>query len=347
MHRLFLIDALPVMDASPPNMVPVMASPGVDETPEAMQPCSLSSIIGPAVQLPAPGQIMPQLAQPTAHKLLMLLPEQQSESDAAATTAPSIEAEAPLLRGILGLPDEAPVGLTELLAAIPACCQSMLQAWVALGVQHNIAASCAEALQEAATRLRMYAPIVRLLAGGPAALNSALDWLSPLEACSAAISAAALRSSASVLQLLLTHLLPALPPDDTPDRGAGGSQAGLPSQKRLLAATLWVSIYNDRGQNVSVVWPAVVCRSLPNALPTRGRAAIAVATMLGHASALSALLALAPPLQDWGRCLVELALRWGRGAVGCGGVGACVEGGDVGGCWSVCARLHVCVPACV
>ena len=61
---------------------------------------------------------------------------------------------------------------------------------------------------------------------------------------------------------------------------------------------------------MSVVWPLIVAATPPGTAPSRGRTPVAVATLLGHASALSALLALTPPWgDDFGRLLPELALR--------------------------------------
>lgn len=260
---------------------------------------------------------MQSLSQQDALKLFMLLPEpaspQLTTSEAHDAATKGIQAEAPLIRHVLGLSSDADVGVSHLLQALPAAITGLQRAWVAFGATPNSAAGCAVPLLEAAMRLRSYAPLVRLLVGGVGAASNVLEWLTPLEAVAAAITAATLEapSAPALLQLLLSQLLPVLPADDgSAEAAVVPGHMRLPSQQRLLSCVVWSAVYNDQGPCVAAVWPIIIRHTQTGVVPSRGRTALAVATMLGHSSALAALLGLTPALgEDWGRCLVQLALR--------------------------------------
>lgn len=257
------------------------------------------------------------LPQQLCCKLLALLPEPPSKSltsaDSVAAAARGILAEAPLLRAVLSLPPKAHCGVAELLASLPAACRGLQHHWAQLGVPPGVAMGCSAALLEAALRLKCFAPAVRLLAGGPAAVAHALEWLTPIEAAGAAVTFSALGapSAPALLQMLLGQLLNALPADDeAAEEAILLGRAPLPSARGLLSAALWTAVYNDRGGCVSALWPLVVAAAPPGTPPSRGRTPVAVATLLGHASALGALLALTPPWAGcWGRALPECILN--------------------------------------
>ncbi|KAI8464652.1 MAG: hypothetical protein J3K34DRAFT_526026 [Monoraphidium minutum] len=234
-------------------------------------------------------------------------------AEARAAAVAALQAQGETLKALLGLPPDATPNLRHLVAVMPTAVSTLERSWVAQGAPPPVASGCAQALLEAIARHRCSAPVVRLLsAGGPAALMSALEWLTPLEASAAVISAAALGSPGApgLLQALLPQALRVLPRDDaSADAAAAAGAPALPSQRRLAAAALWTAVYNDRGPAVGLLWPLIAGSPAPGAPPSAGRAAIAVAAAVGSVGALGALLAVVPPLGDWSRCLVELALR--------------------------------------